>query len=403
MEDIETTRVVIPKQNRKTTKKAPIKVQDNQAAQVPGTFSKVGPLLTDDDDVLIGKASPINPDQIGLISDDTKAPYMPEAAAGAVNESKAVEPCANAAQVRMTNYKASKMARPETDPPEVAREGTKKEDVTKGECDPESGNPCSSPRQRFMEPPDKLPMPATATNKMILCVLYVLCVLCVQDENEKGEYDKFYGSTAENMIGPMTQIHNITEDEVTFKSLLFDPDNQPPEQFTKHGQAAESIKQYIRRVSVTDDFTDMMPSYHSFVKGVIDSDDPPLNAPRSKRVQGRQHEAPTEDDGVHDDQHQKFTVPIHETTNPMSTACLFQEAVEGYKGDMPMLFDEAYKKVVANTSATDIAVLTYNTATLKSDYSLKDEEEPHKEHDDQDRDNVLKDMTMKEVVFVGGF
>lgn len=146
MEDIETTRVVIPKQNRKTTKKAPIKVQDNQAAQVPGTFSKVGPLLTDDDDVLIGKASPINPDQIGLISDDTKAPYMPEAAAGAVNESKAVEPCANAAQVRMTNYKASKMARPETDPPEVAREGTKKEDVTKGECDPESGNPCSSPR-----------------------------------------------------------------------------------------------------------------------------------------------------------------------------------------------------------------------------------------------------------------
>ena len=87
----------------------------------------------------------------------------------------------------------------------------------------------------------------------------------------------------------------------------------------------------------------------------------------------------------------------------MSTACLIQEAVEGYKGYMPMLFDEAYKKVVANTSATDIAVLTYNTATLKSDYSLKDEEEPHKEHDDQDRDNVLKDMTMKEVVFVGGF
>jgi hypothetical protein len=84
----------------------------------------------------------------------------------------------------MTSSKASKMARPGTDPLEVAREGTKKK-----ECDPESDNPCSIPKQRFMEPPDELPMPNTACNKMVLCVQLIRTRK--PDGYEKGEYDKF--------------------------------------------------------------------------------------------------------------------------------------------------------------------------------------------------------------------
>ena len=38
----------------------------------------------------------------------------------------------------------------------------------KGECDPESELPCSCPRRVFIDPPDKLPMPATDSNKMAL-------------------------------------------------------------------------------------------------------------------------------------------------------------------------------------------------------------------------------------------
>jgi hypothetical protein len=357
----------------------------------------VGPLLTDKDDALTGRAFPVNTDTIGLMSVGTKATNMPKARAGAVNKPRAVEPCANAAQANMTNYNASKLARPRTDLPEVAREGAKKEDVTKGERDPESNKPCSSPRPRFVEPPDKRPMPAMASNKNVLRVQPIRTRK--PDEIEKGEYDKFYGSTASNMNGPMTQTHFIAEGEVTFKSFLFDPDSQPSEQFNKQGQAAEHIKLNIRRVFVTDDFKDMINSYHSFVNGVIESDDPPLNVSRSKRDQGRQLEALTEeedsgdrqDDGVHDDHHQNFTLPIYETTNPVNTACLILKAVEehslveGYKGDMSMLEN------MANKSATDIAVLMYNTATLKSGYSLEDEEEevtgeePHEERDDQDR------------------
>jgi hypothetical protein len=74
--------------------------------QVPETFPKVGALLTNDDDAPTGRAFPIGP-----IPEDTK----------------------------------------------------------KKESDPESNNPCSSPKQRFMEPPDKLPMPNTACDKMVLC------------------------------------------------------------------------------------------------------------------------------------------------------------------------------------------------------------------------------------------
>jgi len=100
------------------------------------------------------------------------------------------------------------------------------------------------------------------------------------DVIEQGEYDEFYKSITKDKNGPMTQTHFIAEGEVTFKSLLFVPNTQPSEQFNKYGQAAENIKLYVRRVFITDDFKDMMPSYLSFVKGVVDSDDLPLNVSR---------------------------------------------------------------------------------------------------------------------------
>jgi len=100
------------------------------------------------------------------------------------------------------------------------------------------------------------------------------------EDIEQDEYDEFYKSITKDKNGPMTQTHFIAEGEVTFKSLLFVPNNQPSEQFNKYGQAAENIKLYVRRVFITDDFKDMMPNYLSFVKGVVDSDDLPLNVSR---------------------------------------------------------------------------------------------------------------------------
>jgi HSP90 family molecular chaperone len=91
-------------------------------------------------------------------------------------------------------------------------------------------------------------------------------------------YDKFYGSSANNM----TQIHNIAKDGVAYEFLLFDPDSQSPGQFNK--LAAEM---FSSRILITDDLADMMPSYRNFVENVTASDDPPPRISRPKRNQGR--------------------------------------------------------------------------------------------------------------------
>merc|ERR1711963_1041406 len=99
-------------------------------------------------------------------------------------------------------------------------------------------------------------------------------------EIEDDEYSEFYKSITKDSSDPMTHTHFVAEGEVTFKSLLFVPSTQPSESFNKYGQASENIKLYVRRVFITDDFKDMMPNYLSFVKGVVDSDDLPLNVSR---------------------------------------------------------------------------------------------------------------------------
>jgi len=97
-------------------------------------------------------------------------------------------------------------------------------------------------------------------------------------EIPEEEYNEFYKSINSN--GPLTYTHFIAEGEVTFKSLLFVPVNQPSESFNKYGATSDNIKLYVRRVFITDDFKDMMPNYLSFVRGVVDSDDLPLNVSR---------------------------------------------------------------------------------------------------------------------------
>merc|ERR1711936_1042039 len=72
------------------------------------------------------------------------------------------------------------------------------------------------------------------------------------EDIEQDEYDEFYKSITKDKNGPMTQSHFIAEGEVTFKSLLFIPNNQASETFNSYGKAAENIKLYVRRVFITD-------------------------------------------------------------------------------------------------------------------------------------------------------
>lgn len=94
------------------------------------------------------------------------------------------------------------------------------------------------------------------------------------------EYNEFYKSITKDSLNPLAKTHFIAEGEVTFKSLLFIPNIQPSESFNKYGAKVDHIKLYVRRVFITDDFQDMMPNYLSFIRGVVDSDDLPLNVSR---------------------------------------------------------------------------------------------------------------------------
>lgn len=94
------------------------------------------------------------------------------------------------------------------------------------------------------------------------------------------EYDEFYKSITRDHQAPIAKTHFTAEGELTFKSLLFIPKVQPTESFNKYGTKSDNIKLYVRRVFISDDFNDLMPSYLSFVRGVVDSDDLPLNVGR---------------------------------------------------------------------------------------------------------------------------
>uniref|UniRef100_A0A6B2F1Y0 Endoplasmin n=1 Tax=Bothriechis nigroviridis TaxID=88079 RepID=A0A6B2F1Y0_BOTNI len=100
-------------------------------------------------------------------------------------------------------------------------------------------------------------------------------------EVEEDEYKAFYKSFSKETDEPMTYIHFTAEGEVTFKSILFIPSTAPRGLFDEYGsKKSDFIKLYVRRVFITDDFHDMMPKYLNFVKGVVDSDDLPLNVSR---------------------------------------------------------------------------------------------------------------------------
>ncbi|KYO36449.1 hypothetical protein Y1Q_0024190 [Alligator mississippiensis] len=100
-------------------------------------------------------------------------------------------------------------------------------------------------------------------------------------EVEEDDYKAFYKSFSKEHDDPMAYIHFTAEGEVTFKSILFVPNSAPRGLFDEYGsKKSDFIKLYVRRVFITDDFHDMMPKYLNFVKGVVDSDDLPLNVSR---------------------------------------------------------------------------------------------------------------------------
>ncbi|PFH32903.1 putative heat shock protein 90 [Besnoitia besnoiti] len=106
-----------------------------------------------------------------------------------------------------------------------------------------------------------------------------------KEEIEEKEYAEFYKSVSKDWSDPLTHIHFTAEGEVEFKALLFIPKRAPSDIYSNYFDKQTSVKVYVRRVLVADQFEDLLPKYLHFVKGVIDSDDLPLNVSREQLQQ----------------------------------------------------------------------------------------------------------------------
>jgi len=102
-----------------------------------------------------------------------------------------------------------------------------------------------------------------------------------------AEYDEFYSSLTKDTRGALTKIHFTAEGEITFRSILYIPTKADPGHYDKFYEKSTSLKLYVRRVLIADQFDDFLPRYLNFIKGVVDSEDLPLNVNRETLAQSR--------------------------------------------------------------------------------------------------------------------
>jgi heat shock protein beta len=94
------------------------------------------------------------------------------------------------------------------------------------------------------------------------------------------EYDEFYKTITKDHQGPLAHAHFAAEGEIEFKAILYVPTEAPHDLFENYYGKSSALKLYVRRVLITEEFEELMPRYLNFVKGVVDSDDLPLNVSR---------------------------------------------------------------------------------------------------------------------------
>src|SRR5690348_1316739 len=92
------------------------------------------------------------------------------------------------------------------------------------------------------------------------------------------EYKQFYQYIAHDFTDPLVWSHNKVEGKREYTSLLFVPSRAPYDLFQR--EAPRGLKLYVRRVFIMDDAEAFLPTYLRFIKGVVDSNDLPLNVSR---------------------------------------------------------------------------------------------------------------------------
>merc|ERR1712147_62902 len=107
------------------------------------------------------------------------------------------------------------------------------------------------------------------------------------DEKEEEEYTEFYKGISKDYLDPLAYTHFNAEGEIEFKSILYLPKKAPMDMMDNYWTKRSEVKLYVRRVLVAEKFDELLPRYLGFVRGVVDSDDLPLNVSREQLQQNK--------------------------------------------------------------------------------------------------------------------
>ena len=106
-----------------------------------------------------------------------------------------------------------------------------------------------------------------------------------KSEISDEEYKEFYKTISHDNNDPLFYLHTQAEGTMEYTTLFYVPSQAPFDLY--HAEYQPGVKLYVKRVFITDDEKDLMPPYLRFVRGIIDSEDLPLNISREMLQQNR--------------------------------------------------------------------------------------------------------------------